>query len=104
MNEIKAEDFAWFKLLALLPDIPGSETQLRSQCRECAKPGAEDGVWQVLAVLGPDLTPAEWAAKLNVNVRTVLAVLKLLQDCNRDLCAKEPSNPGCSRSDCPSNL
>jgi len=41
---------------------------------------AEDGVWQVLAVLGPDLTPAEWAAKLNVNVRTVLAILKLLRD------------------------
>lgn len=64
----------------------------------------EEGVWQVLAILGPDLPPHVWANKLNVNIRTVLSILKLLQDCNLDLLANEPSSPGRSTASWPSSL
>jgi len=38
----------------------------------------DPGVWTVLAVLGPDLTPAEWSVILGVHVLDIIKMLAIL--------------------------
>ncbi len=43
----------------------------------------DPGVWTVLAVLGPDLTPAEWSVKLDVHVLDIVRMLAILYTSSR---------------------